>query len=115
MSVFGCDSTVTTNILLLNTSSTNEIKEKSLSLKAFPNPFTKQMTLEVTADQFGPATIEVVNNIGQVIHREQVNLIVGQNTIPIEMKEADSGILDVVVFQQNSGVKTQVKVMRVRE
>ena len=113
LTAFGCDSTVTTNIQIL--SSTKDIENQSLLLKAYPNPFTKDLTLEVTSESYGLANLEVLNKIGQIIFQKEVNLNVGKNKIPIEIKGSDFGLLTIKLSQRSNGLKAQMKVVRVHE
>ena len=57
---------------------------KSITINAFPNPFSGSITLELSSFVSGPARLEIVGVDGRVVFRENTNIQTGQNSLKIE-------------------------------
>jgi len=55
----------------------------SLSVQAYPNPFTTNLTVNLTSLQARTATIRVLNQTGQQVLQRTIELIKGQNAVAL--------------------------------
>jgi hypothetical protein len=56
----------------------------------FPNPFSQQLTIKLTASYAGNAQVNLVNLLGQVVHTERHEFIRGYT--PIQVSTAALGL-----------------------
>jgi hypothetical protein len=56
----------------------------------FPNPFSQQLTIKLTASYAGNAQVNFVNLLGQVVHTERHEFIRGYT--PIQVSTAALGL-----------------------
>jgi len=76
-------------------------------MKAFPNPVSDQVNLEIKSITSGLHQIRVLNAIGQQVYQRQVNLISGENQESIDLANLSQGVYtlqiqnEVQVIAQN--------------
>ena len=62
------------------------------SLAVFPNPATDNINIEVSAQNNGTATVELLNVVGQLVDTQSINLNAGVNRTNIEVSNLVSGV-----------------------
>lgn len=83
-------------------STTNIINKKEYAgMKAYPIPTHGQMTLEVNNDQASEAAIEVFNMYGLPVYHQEVQLLNGLNSLPIDLSYLTSGKYTVKISGEN--------------
>ena len=72
--------------------STIFINDNQLKLKAFPNPTTDQINLQLTLDKPQDLNISIINNNGQIIRNQQFRKQVGEQTFTFDLADVSKGI-----------------------
>jgi hypothetical protein len=81
----------------------------SFAVKAYPVPFVKDVTLTVTANEQGTATIQVMDIQGRVITNEVTEIMEGENAITLSsLNDLNTGVYFIKVVQ-----KTNTQTVRV--
>jgi len=62
------------------------------TVRAFPNPTSDQMTLEITSNESVESQMTIMNLAGQQFQSRQINLVSGVNTITVDLNNFNNGI-----------------------
>lgn len=79
------------------TSSSEDLAAIALQMKAFPNPASDRVNLEILAIQSGTYQIQVFNAVGQRVYQNQVSLISGENQESIDLSNLSQGVYTLQV------------------
>ncbi|MFD2247910.1 T9SS type A sorting domain-containing protein [Pontibacter ruber] len=86
-------------------------EETVAGLRAFPNPFTKDLTLEVTAEKEELLNITITDPLGRIVLESAQNLKTGKNTMTLKL--SDKYPRGFYLLKAQHGVKTyQLKLVR---
>ena len=90
---------------------TNEIELADLNGKIYPNPFDKNLILELDNDQSETTNIRVFNVLGKEVFQNNVDIINGKNTINLPLSHLYTGtyFIQVRMEKGNLLVKTVKK------
>jgi PKD repeat protein len=69
----------------------SQLDELGWQLSVAPNPGTGLFRLQVAAPLQEEATLTILNTLGQVIARQSIEIMAGENSIPVDLGAADSG------------------------
>ncbi|MCB0557768.1 MAG: PKD domain-containing protein [Lewinellaceae bacterium] len=95
---------------LLDLTGTSDPEDISASMKAFPNPTTGALQLEMDNLILGSLTIEVRNALGQAVLRQQVEKRAEHLSVPLDLAGLPNGLYAVTVEQEAyRGVKRIMK------
>ncbi|MEM6801805.1 MAG: DUF4397 domain-containing protein [Bacteroidota bacterium] len=100
-------------ILLSNvTSRDRDLTQNDALLKAYPNPFSGNATLEYTVDQPGDVSIQVLDMSGRVIMERNIsNQFVGEHELQLNAEEIGSGMRLVIMRTEASRAIQKVLVL----
>ena len=90
-------------------SKTSGIEYPSLytsELSVFPNPARKNCTLNYNAQKDGKATLHIINLLGEEIYNRNIQVITGQNNIPVSISDIPHGIYFMSI-RSDEGIATQ--------
>ncbi len=62
------------------------------NLRFFPNPASGFATLEILNDKVSAATIEIYNELGEIVFEQQATLNNGNNRVPISLSTLSNGL-----------------------
>lgn len=85
-------------------SSVEEITLTSLNI--FPNPSNGNFSIDVNAPANENLTIEVINNLGQVVYTQTEEVVEGDNSIDVTLEDVSNGQY-IVKLTTESGVITR--------
>ncbi len=80
------------------------------ALKAFPNPVTNQLFVELDAAQPGDLRLTLLNAIGQKAYQEAVEVMPGKNKFSLPMQELAAGVYVLEVSQGSQ--KAHIKLVK---
>lgn len=100
------------NLTQATTTSIKVNAVNNVSFDVYPNPTNGETTLKINAVLSENAKVVVVNTLGQVVYSKQVELNVGVNTIPLNVKEFATGLYSVMVESNNSSVVKKLTVSK---
>ena len=90
-----------------------EIKGEINSGVLYPNPTSDIINYGFTSEENEILEIKVLDMVGKVVIRNEVELNVGNNKIPINLTELISGNYTIVIKHTNSGVTKTSKVIKI--
>ena len=79
----------------------------------YPNPTSDVINYGFTSEENEILEIKVLDMVGKVVIRNEVELNVGNNKIPINLTELISGNYTIVIKHTNSGVTKTSKVIKI--
>ncbi|MCS7074507.1 MAG: T9SS type A sorting domain-containing protein, partial [Bacteroidia bacterium] len=82
--------------------------EKSFAAIAYPNPFSSELSLNITMPTAELANIVCTNLLGQVVHTQTVELEAGENTIALDLAKLPAGNYTVRISSQAGTVIQKV-------
>jgi hypothetical protein len=82
-----------------------------LEIKAYPNPFTSKLNIELQITEAGVYLIELFDRIGLPVHSESRKLNQGIQTICLDMNHANNGIY-ILSIRSDRGQINVKKVVR---
>ena len=62
------------------------------TLDVMPNPAKDNLFVHINANRVRSSNIEIVNMLGQIIYRKNIQIIKGKNTIPINVGNLPRGV-----------------------
>jgi hypothetical protein len=85
-----------------------------LEIKAYPNPFTDKLNVELEITETGVYVMELIDRIGLPVLRESKQLIQGRQMFSIEMNHTDPGmyILSIKSDRGQLGLKKVVRTIK---
>ncbi len=89
----------------------NEI-ENFMDVKLYPNPTNGNTTLEFENMTENEATIKLINQLGQVITVQEVQLSQGKNAVKLNTLELNSGLYIVVLETKNNSVNRRLIIQK---
>ena len=89
----------------------NEI-ENFTDVKLYPNPTNANTTLEFENQSENEATVTIINQLGQIITVQNVNLIQGNNSIELNTIELNNGLYTVVLQTENNSVNRRLIIQK---
>lgn len=95
------------NVIVIETK--NEVNSGIL----YPNPTNDIINYGFTSEENEKLEIKVLDMVGKVVIRNEVELNVGNNKIPINLTELISGNYTIVIKHTNSGVTKTSKVIKI--
>ena len=110
-SVYRASSMIAINVV----NSTNGIKSivsELNSAKAYPNPFTDNLTINVNSVNGSPATYVITDIYGSVIATENISLSKGDNKIGINTSAFSSGVYFITMKDKANNTSKTLKVVK---
>jgi hypothetical protein len=86
--------------LAANTSSTKTPLALS-GLKVFPNPATDLLRIGFSTEQAGNYELRISNMTGQLMHRQQYNVVNGNNLLTTDVSKLVPGMYTATIFTEN--------------
>jgi hypothetical protein len=75
-----------------------DVQEKNMELKIHPNPFNKQLKIDISDGQFPqPKTLQIMNLLGKIVHQQQLT----ENNFMLDTEDWPSGIFFARVFDSS--------------
>jgi hypothetical protein len=71
---------------------TKVISTEATTLEVYPNPFDRNIYLDIHSAKRQEATIEVVNIAGQQLLRKQQNLVSGRQQMSLDLPRVAAGV-----------------------
>ncbi|MFK8006458.1 MAG: M4 family metallopeptidase [Saprospiraceae bacterium] len=87
---------------------TNEIKLADLNGKVYPNPFDKNLILELEGEQNEKTTIQVFNLLGQSVFEKNVDITLGKNTFDLPLEKLNAGTYFIQLQLEEGNVTMKV-------
>jgi PKD repeat protein len=78
----------------------------------YPNPTNGQFSLSIDLTQSSEFTISVMNYVGQIVERNNVQLTAGQNVLDMNVSNQPKGVYIVNIMDDNSGVSRNIKLIK---
>ncbi|WP_181163787.1 Ig-like domain-containing protein [Pontibacter mangrovi] len=88
------------------------IKSTAVSVKAFPNPFTDFVRLELTSEETGPALALVLDGQGRVILEQQFQVAERYTTLELPTRDLAAGLYFLKV--KGAGIDATTKLIKQR-
>jgi hypothetical protein len=82
------------------------------SIELFPNPTNNETALHINLINQSSVTINVLNNVGQVVYQSVSSLNAGSNKVNIDTKQFAAGIYNVVIASENGSVTKKLSVTK---
>jgi hypothetical protein len=80
-------------------------------MNAFPNPVTDgNLSIYITNEKGGPATLSIINIIGQVVFTENINLNTGISLNKFKLDNIPKGVYIMQLKTENKLVSRQIVV-----
>jgi len=79
-----------------------------LAFNHVPNPFSSQLIAEVTTPEAAVVHLQLIDNAGQVIRRQQYALVAGSNTVQLDTGAVPAGLYTVQLRSGNATVYKKV-------
>ncbi len=89
----------------------NEI-ENFTDVKLYPNPTNANTTLEFENQSANEATVTIINQLGQIITVQNVQLEQGNNSIELNTIELNNGLYTVVLQTENNSVNRRLIIQK---
>lgn len=70
-------------------------------LVAYPNPFTDKVRVEVQAECLGEIQYQLIDVLGRVMDQGKYSLVIGNNNIPLQIRDITAGTYFLHVKQGN--------------
>ena len=83
-----------------------------MDVKLYPNPTNGNTTLEFENMTENEATIKLINQLGQVITVQEVQLSQGKNAVKLNTLELNSGLYIVVLETKNNSVNRRLIIQK---
>lgn len=87
---------------------TNEINLTDLNGKIYPNPFDKNLMVELESEQNEKAMIQVFNLLGQSVFEKNVNISLGKNTFELPLEKMNAGTYFIQLQLEKGNVMMKV-------
>jgi hypothetical protein len=101
------------NINLSETATSIKIIDANFaSVEMFPNPSSTETSLQINLINSSDVTINVLNNVGQVVYQNKSLLNAGSNSVNIDTRNFAAGIYNVVVASQDGSVTKKLSVVK---
>ncbi|MFD2512544.1 T9SS type A sorting domain-containing protein [Pontibacter locisalis] len=88
------------------------VTSTGVTLLAYPNPFTSNLNVEITAAESGEAAVQLINLQGRVVCQTTVALASGLTTVTLPLPTISDGVY--VLKVTGAGVNTAIKVIKTR-
>ncbi|GIV41208.1 MAG: hypothetical protein KatS3mg034_0518 [Vicingaceae bacterium] len=89
----------------LNVTVGMEEKPSNDNFKIYPNPAKDAFNISYLSKENNTISIEIYNNLGQLIYRKPYNLIKGKNVLSMNLENLTSGIYTILINDQEN-IKT---------
>jgi len=89
----------------------NEI-ENFADVKLYPNPTSANTTLEFENQSANEATVTIINQLGQIITVQNVQLVQGNNSLELNTIELNNGLYTVVLQTENDSVNRRLVIQK---
>ncbi len=89
----------------------NEV-ENFADVKLYPNPTSANTTLEFENQSANEATVTIINQLGQIITVQNVQLEQGNNSIELNTIELNNGLYTVVLQTENNSVNRRLIIQK---
>ncbi|RYE19962.1 MAG: T9SS type A sorting domain-containing protein [Sphingobacteriales bacterium] len=77
----------------------------SSTISVYPNPFVSSFTMSFAAAKSAPATLQLVNMKGQVVHSRLIQVLKGSNAIAVDgLPDLPGGSYQVIVTNQDLNI-----------
>jgi hypothetical protein len=73
--------------------------EESYEVIAYPNPTKGKFKLDLSGFEAGTLTVKVMENTGRLLHEQEYELVIGNNTLEINPMDRAAGVYFVQVVQ----------------
>ncbi len=87
---------------------TNEIKLADLNGKIYPNPFDKNLILELDSEQNEKTIIQIFNLLGQSVFEQSVDISLGKNTFDLPLEKLNAGTYFIQLQLEEGNVMMKV-------
>jgi len=106
----GCSSGVSNSILILPVSITDI--EVSQEFEVYPNPNQGQFNIRVTSATQVDLNIEIFNNVGLLVWKQENESIDGTKIIPVSLNDVSKGVYMVCVRNAKTNMVKRVVIMK---
>ena len=89
----------------------NEV-ENFADVKLYPNPTSANTTLEFENQSANEATVTIINQLGQIITVQNVQLVQGNNSLELNTIELNNGLYTVVLQTENNSVNRRLIIQK---
>lgn len=86
--------------------STNEQLAEKVNLSLSPNPSAGPIQIEINADIFGEFNLRVVDLLGNVVHKQALDISLGNNRVSFDGSALSNGLF-IVVLENELGTISQ--------
>jgi len=83
-----------------------------MSVKAYPNPGSGPLSVEIHSVSDTDAHIEIMDALGRVIHRQEVDLVKGLNQLNVDEAFLGGSGMYLIRVSESGGESKTVKVLR---
>lgn len=87
-------------------------EDLNLSLNVYPNPATDNLNIGFTLQNKSEATIELLNNLGQVVTTQALGSVTGEQSIELNVASLEAGMYIVKVRTANNEITRRVSVVK---
>ncbi len=87
---------------------TAEQKVDKVELEIFPNPTTEKLSILFSHSSKGVGSIRLLNAAGQVVYKQNTQLIQGQNSLELSLDKLSTGIYLLELTAKNLSVKERI-------
>lgn len=92
-----------------NSVDVNEMVENAV---VYPNPATNNLNVAFTLQGESSTTIELVNNLGQVVTTQSLGTVTGEQTVALDVASLESGMYIVKVKTANGEITRRVSIVK---
>lgn len=86
-------------------------QEGSTALRAVPNPFKQQTTVQFSAKEDKLVTLRVSDLNGRLVFQKELKIYTGINQIPLTLDNSQKGIYHIDVMSADGGIKLRSKLV----
>ncbi len=101
-----------TTTLTASPAGIHEADKNLSSVDMYPNPTDNATSLNVTLVDQSDVTVNVVNNVGQVVYQKAASMQVGSNILTIDTRNFASGIYNVVIATKTGSITKKLSVVK---
>lgn len=89
-----------------------DVNELAENLNVYPNPATNNLNVAFTLETNSKTTIELVNNLGQVVTTQSLGEVSGEQNVALDVASLESGMYIVKVKTANGEITRRVSIVK---
>lgn len=98
--------------LVFNATGIQRTAATSRNVTLYPNPASGITELKMEKMTAGPATISLINALGQVVYVKQLRLTEGSNSLSLDLKDLAAGIYNVSLDSQSGTIVKKLSISK---